>query len=428
MSIQTKIFISIALGFFWGLAANPLGLGNFTIQWIKPFGMIFLKMLKLMAVPLVLVSLVKGISSMNGFGKFSKLGLRTVVLFLSTTILAITIGLVLVTVIAPGDHVSEAKKEEFKAKYVTSTKEKADAAKGLDNKPPLQFLVDLFPENILKSGAENSQMLQIILIATLFGLAIIQVSRDKLGPLLDLLDSLNEVLLKVIDIILLYAPIGVFALMSSLIPEFSNGNLDDTLNLLKALGIYTITVLIGLAIMVYVVYPSYIKILSKANVRAFMQNIVPVQMIAFSTSSSAATLPVSMAQAEHKMGVKREIASFVLPVGATINMDGTSLYQAVAVGFIAQSFGYHMTFMDQLTVILTATLASIGTAPVPGGGLVMLVIVLNSIGIAPEGIALIFAVERIIDMFRTVANVTGDVAVAVILNDTVKLDDDVPVL
>ena len=269
---------------------------------------------------------------------------------------------------------------------------------------------------MFKAAGDNSKMLQIIFIAIIFGVAMIMLPDKDVLAFKNFVDSLNEIILKVIDIIMLYAPIGVFALISSLLVEFGGNNLSDALDLFIALGSYSLTVIVGLMLMLFFIYPSLIFIFTKVKPSHYLKAVIPIQMVAFSTSSSAATLPVTMEHCEKSLGISKEVSSFVLPIGATINMDGTGLYQSVSAVFIAQVFGYDLTMQQQLNIILTATLASIGTAGVPGAGIVMLVIVLNAIGIATEGIALIFAVERILDMFRTVVNVTGDAAVAVIVD------------
>ena len=253
-------------------------------------------------------------------------------------------------------------------------------------------------------------MLQIIFFAILFGIAIIVIPDGKTEYVRGFFDGVNEIILYMVDLIMRFAPYGVFALLASLVVDFG-----ASIDLFLALGYYSLTVSVGLLLMIFVVYPLLLKLFTKVNYFSFFKAISPAQMLAFSTSSSAATLPVTMDRCENNVGVSKEVSSFVLPLGATINMDGTSLYQAVAAVFIAQAFGYDLDLSAQLTIVLTATLASIGAAAVPGAGMVMLVIVLSSIGIDPEGIALIFAVDRILDMLRTVVNVTGDATVATIV-------------
>ncbi len=416
LNLQTKILLGMLLGVLFGSIAIHFKLGQFTTNWIKPFGTIFINLLKAVAVPLVFVSLVKGIASLSDISRLSRLSVRTISLYMSTTVIAITFGLVLVNIVNPGNTFSQAKKEELRLKYADTTQKKTSDAMEANKRPPLQFLLDIIPDNMFKSAADNSKMLQVIFVAIIFGIAMILLPDGEEIHFRNFVHSLNEIMLKVIDIIMLYAPIGVFSLIASLLVEFGGDNLSDALDLFIALGSYSLTVIVGLMLMLFFIYPTLIFIFTKVKPSHYLKAVIPIQMVAFSTSSSAATLPVTMEHCEKSLGISKEVSSFVLPIGATINMDGTGLYQSVSAVFIAQVFGYDLTMQQQLNIILTATLASIGTAGVPGAGIVMLVIVLNAIGIATEGIALIFAVERILDMFRTVVNVTGDAAVAVIVD------------
>jgi Na+/H+-dicarboxylate symporter len=251
-------------------------------------------------------------------------------------------------------------------------------------------------------------MLQVIFFAILMGIGLILIPQEKAKPLIDFFDSLNELILKIIDLIMKVAPYGVFAIMTALVVE------SPSIDLFKALGIYALTVILGLAI-IMLFYLFLVYVFTKKTPKFFMNGILPAQLLAFSTSSSAATLPVTMERVEEHLGVDEEVASFVLPIGATVNMDGTSLYQAVAAVFIAQAFGMELSLSTQLGIIITATLASIGSAAVPGAGMVMLVIVLAQAGIPEAGLALIFAIDRPLDMFRTTINVTGDAVVAMII-------------
>ncbi len=416
LNLQTKILLGMLLGVLFGSIAIHFRLAQFTTNWVKPFGTIFINLLKAVAVPLVFVSLVKGIASLSDISRLSRLSVRTISLYMSTTVIAITFGLVLVNIVNPGNTFSQAKKEELRLKYADTTQKKTSDAMEANKRPPLQFLLDIIPDNMFKSAADNSKMLQVIFVAIIFGIAMILLPDGEEIHFRNFVHSLNEIMLKVIDIIMLYAPIGVFSLIASLLVEFGGDNLSDALDLFIALGSYSLTVIVGLMLMLFFIYPTLIFIFTKVKPSHYLKAVIPIQMVAFSTSSSAATLPVTMEHCEKSLGISKEVSSFVLPIGATINMDGTGLYQSVSAVFIAQVFGYDLTMSQQLNIILTATLASIGTAGVPGAGIVMLVIVLNAIGIATEGIALIFAVERILDMFRTVVNVTGDAAVAVIVD------------
>tara|TARA_B100000965_G_C19577548_1_gene751982 strand:- start:304 stop:1584 length:1281 start_codon:yes stop_codon:yes gene_type:complete len=410
LALHWKIIIGMLLGVFYGIFAHYIGFNDFTTDWIKPWGVIFVNLLKLIAVPLVFASLIKGVASLSDISRLSKIGSRTVLLYLFSTVLSVSIGLFLVNSIKPGNSFSEAKKIELREKYSSKADLKINDAKSVEEKGPLQFVIDIVPVNIVSSASENKNMLQIIFFAILFGISIIMIPDDKTIYVRGFFDGINDIILHIVDLVMKCAPYGVFALLASLVVDFG-----ASMDLFLALGYYSITVSIGLLLMIFVFYPILLKMFTSVSYVSFFKAISPAQMLAFSTSSSAATLPVTMDRCENNVGISKEVSSFVLPLGATINMDGTSLYQAVAAVFIAQAFGYDLNLSSQLTIVLTATLASIGAAAVPGAGMVMLVIVLSSIGIDPEGIALIFAVDRILDMLRTVVNVTGDATVAIII-------------
>lgn len=414
LALHWQIILGLAFGAIWGISAGEFGFVKFTQDWIAPFGKIFINLLKLIAVPLVFVSLIVGVSSLKNLSSLSRMGGKTVVLYLFTTIVAITLGLGIVNLVKPGHSFSPEKREEFRLKFATTVLEKTATAEMVKEQGPLQFMVDIVPENVFVSLQDNKKMLQVIFFALLFGIALVMIPSEKVEIVKSFFNGINEVVLKMVDIFMLAAPFGVFALMAGIIADFS-GNIAE---LFQALGLYSITVISGLFIMILVVYPVMIRLFSKTKISDFFRGILPAQMLAFSTSSSAATLPVTMERCEKELGVSDEVTSFVLPLGATVNMDGTSLYQAVAAVFIAQAFGYDLTMTQQLTIVLMATLSSIGAAPVPGAGMVMLIIILQSVGINPEGLALIFAVDRILDMFRTVVNVTSDAAITVIIGSS----------
>ena len=415
LALHWKIIIGMTLGVVFGLLAITIGWDQFTSDWIKPFGTIFINLLKLIAVPLVFASLIKGVASLSDISKLSRIGSKTIALYLTSTVIAVTIGLLIVNTIQPGKYFSEEKRIEFKAKFATKTEAKMEAAAQVNDQGPLQFMVDIVPQNFLNAATDNSNMLQVIFFAILFGMAMIMLPDEKTVYVKGFFDGVNDVILQIVDMIMTMAPYGVFALLASLMVDFSDGDIRNVLELFSALGLYSLAVIIGLLTMIFVVYPIILRLFTKMNYFDFFKGILPAQMLAFSTSSSAATLPVTMERCEDHLGVSEEISSFVLPLGATINMDGTSLYQAVAAVFIAQAFGIDLDLTQQLTIVLTATLASIGAAAVPGAGLVMLVIVLGAVGMDPEGVALIFAVDRILDMLRTVVNVTGDATVATVI-------------
>ena len=413
LALHWKIIIGMVLGVVYGLVAAQLGWVDFTNNWVKPWGVIFINLLKLIAVPLVFASLIKGVSSLSDISRLSRIGSKTIGTYLVSTVIAVTFGLLLVNIVQPGKSFSEEKRLELKEQYASKAGEKIASAEHVKDEGPLQFVVDVVPSNFIQAAGNNRNMLQVIFFAILFGIAMVMLPSEKTTYVKSFFDGVNDIILQIVDIIMLGAPYGVFALLGGLVVDFG-----ASAELFQALGIYSITVIAGLLLMILLVYPMFLKMFTKIKYLDFFKGIAPAQMLAFSTSSSAATLPVTMERCEDHLGVSEEVSSFVLPLGATINMDGTSLYQSVAAVFIAHAFGYDLDLAQQLTIVLTATLASVGAAAVPGAGMVMLVIVLSAIGIDPEGIALIFAVDRILDMLRTVVNVTGDATVATVVAAT----------
>ncbi|MAV42434.1 MAG: dicarboxylate/amino acid:cation symporter [Flavobacteriaceae bacterium] len=419
MALHWKILIGMLSGVLFGvLMLNINGGDLFVNNWIKPLGTIFVKLLKLIAIPLILASLIKGISDLKDISKFKTIGSKTIFTYIITTVVAISIGLVLVNVINPGSGISSETVERLTSTYSESSgvQSKLAEANNQIQSSPLQFLVDTVPDNAFKAMSNNSLMLQVIFFTIFLGISMLLIGEEKSKPLKSFFDSLNFVVLKMVDLIMKTAPYAVFALLASVIT--SSNDPDLLLALLKYSGV----VCLGLFFMI-IVYSIAVYFITNSNPFVFLKKISPAQLLAFSTSSSAATLPLTMDRVENHIGVDREVSSFVLPVGATINMDGTSLYQAVAAVFIAQALEFDLTLADQLTIVLTALLASIGSAAVPGAGMVMLVIVLESIGFPSDklaiGLALIFAVDRPLDMCRTVVNVTGDAAVSMIVGRSV---------
>ena len=409
LPLHLRIILGILLGVICGAVFTKFENGNaFILDWVKPFGIIFINALKLIAMPLIISSLIKGVSDLKDISRLSLMGGRTIGIYLITTIIAVSIGLIIVNTIRPGNSISESTRLDLIAAYETDAGEKQAVAKKQKESGPLQALVDLVPDNIFKATTENVNMLQVIFFALFFGVGLILIPPKKAKPVKDFFDGFNEVILKLIDLIMLVAPFGVFALLATLIVE------SPSLDIFLALGLYTFTLVAGLTSMI-IIYTLLVKIYVKIKPSKFIRGISPAQLLAFSTSSSAATLPVTMERVEEHLGVDEEVASFVLPVGATINMDGTSLYQAVAAVFIAQAFGMDLSLGTQLGIIITATLASIGAAAVPSAGMVMLVIVLGQAGIPEAGLALIFAIDRPLDMCRTVVNITGDASVSMIV-------------
>ena len=418
LALHWQIMIGMIAGVIFGIIASNLGWQNFVSDWIKPFGTIFINLLKLIAIPLILASLIKGISDLKDISKFKNIGLRTVVMYIVTTIIAITVGLTVVNIVGPGNYVSEATVAELTASFQGDGEQRVAAATSQKSKGPLQFVVDMVPQNIFGAASSNGNMLQVIFFAVFLGISMLLVRDEQAEPMKKFFDSLNDIILKMVDLIMLIAPYAVFALLAALIAETTNPDL------FQALGWYVFCVVLGLAIMIGA-YVIAVAVFTKKSPGFFLNGISPAQLLAFSTSSSAATLPVTMERVEEHLGVEKEVSSFVLPVGATINMDGTSLYQGVAAVFICQALGFDLNFGDQLTIVLTALLASIGSAAVPGAGMIMLVIVLESIGLPAEklaiGLALIFAVDRPLDMCRTVVNVTGDATVAMVVGNSLGM-------
>lgn len=418
LGLHWKILIGMAAGILFGILANQLGWAEFVQDWIKPFGTIFINSLKLIAIPLIVASLIKGITDLKDISKLSSMGGRTIVIYVLTTILAIVIGLGIVNLVGPGKGLDETTRDSLLNDFAADAGKRISAASAQREAGPLQALVDLVPENIVGAATSNGNMLQVIFFVICFGIGLILIDPKKAQPVKDFFDGVNEVVLKLIDLIMIAAPYGVFALLAALVVE------SPSKDLFLALLYYSLCVLGGLAIMIFLVYPGLVKVFTGRSPASFFAGISPAQLLAFSTSSSAATLPVTMERVEEHLGVDEEVTSFVLPIGATINMDGTSLYQAVAAVFIAQAYGMELDLMTQLGIITTALAASIGSAAVPGAGMVMLVIVLGQAGIPEAGLALIFAVDRPLDMCRTVANVTGDATVAMLVGKSVgKLHD-----
>lgn len=416
LALHWQIMIGMILGVVFGYIASISDFTDFVSDWIKPIGTIFINLLKLIAIPLIIASLVKGISDLQDISKFSTIGLRTIGIYIVTTVIAISIGLGIVNLLGPGNSLSADTVAELTSTYSQDASGKVANAAAQKDKGPLQFVIDMVPQNIFAAASSNGNMLQVIFFVIFLGISLLLVPDEKAKPLKDFFDSLNEVVLKMVDLIMLMAPYAVFALLAALVAETTNPDL------FVALGYYALAVVIGLLLMIGV-YLTAVRVITGRSPATFLSGIAPAQLLAFSTSSSAATLPVTMERVEEHLGVEKEVTSFVCPVGATINMDGTSLYQAIAAVFICQALDFDLSMGAQLSIILTALMASIGSAAVPGAGMVMLVIVLESVGLPADklavGLALIFAVDRPLDMLRTTVNVTGDATVAMIVAQSV---------
>ncbi len=455
LALHWKIIIGLVLGIIWALLSSQLGWSEFTIDWIAPFGTIFINLLKLIAVPLVLVSIISGVANIGDASSLGKMGGKTLLAYLLTTLFAVGLGLLLVNIIQPGKLIDEQSRIDNRISYEiwaaseghqikdgvnylqdpafferaqkitdlsrgelkdAAVTEKMHTAEKTKEATPLQPLVDIVPENFFFSLSDNGLMLQIIFFGIFFGVCLLLIPNEKSKPVTDFMDSTMEVFLKMVDLVMQAAPFFVFALLAGVVSKMAGDDIGKVYEIFKGLSWYSLTVLLGLMLMIFIVYPILMKLFVKIiPYKGFFKAMAPAQTLAFSTSSSAATLPVTMECVEENLGVDKKITSFVLPIGATVNMDGTCLYQAVAVVFLAQLHMIDLTFGQQLTIVLTATLASIGSAAVPSAGLVMLIIVLESVGLNPAWIAIIFPVDRILDMFRTVVNVTGDATVCTII-------------
>ncbi len=458
IALHWQIIIGLVAGGIFAFISSSLGWSEFTINWINPWGEIFIRLLKLIAVPLVMFSIIKGITGLSDANRLGRLGAKTLGFYLVTTVMSVSLGLLLVNTFKPGTHLDESQRIENRVAYenwVLNTpgveffdeirmatgkgdsestyqpetsdllQEKLKTAQKTKDAGPLKFLVDMVPSNIFFSLNNNGLMLQIIFFAIFFGIVMISLPREKVDPMIRFVDAGNEIFLKMVDVVMKGAPYFVFALIAGVISKMAGDNPKGVQEIFIGLGSYSLVVVLGLAIMVFLVYPIIASVFVKRiSYAGFFKAISPAQLLAFSSSSSAATLPVTMECVNENLKVNKEVTSFVLPIGATVNMDGTSLYQAVAVIFLAQMHMVDLSFGQQLTIVLTATLASIGSAAVPSAGLIMLIIVLQSVGLNPAWIAIIFPVDRILDMCRTVVNVTGDATVASLVASSEKMIDE----
>ncbi|MDT0630491.1 dicarboxylate/amino acid:cation symporter [Rubrivirga litoralis] len=413
--LHWQIILGLLLGLGFGVVAAAEGWGPFVDAWVQPFGTIFITALKLIAVPLVLASLITGVASLSDLRKLSRIGGKTIGIYMVTTAIAVTLGVLLADLIQPGKAFSPALRDDLVSAFGADSQARVADAAAVGERGPLQFLVDAVPENVFAAFGDNANMLQVVVVALLLGIGLVQVPKERGAPVLAFFEGLNDVVIRLVDLVMLLAPIGVFALLADTIVSVAGDDPGRILSLLSGLGWYCFVVLLGLGLHTVVVYPTLLRLFTPIGLKTFFQGIGPAQLVAFSTSSSGATLPVTMERCEEKLGVSEEVSSFVLPLGATINMDGTALYQAVATLFIAQAFSLDLGLGAQVTIVLTAVLASIGTAAVPGAGIIMLVIILEAVGVPAAGIALILGVDRILDMCRTVANVTGDATVATVI-------------
>ncbi len=411
--LWVQIMFGLALGIVYGVVAAAAGWSGFTNDWIAPFGTLFINGLQLIAVPLVLSTLIVGVASLNDLRKVSRMGGKTLVVYITTTAIAATIGLSYANLFRPGDQVPVTMQDELRERYETAVEAREGQADDVsESRGPLALLTDIVPSNLVSAASSNRNMLQVVFIALMAGVALIRIPGQTAAPLLGFFKALEAVVVEFVHLIMRFAPLGVFALLAGAITGMAGDDPGEIVSLLGALGFYCVVVIAGLLTQMFVVYPLVLRLFSPIGVRRFFRAAAPAQIVGFSTSSSGATLPVTMDQAQTKLGVQEEVSSFVLPLGATVNMDGTALYQGVAAIFIAQSLAIPIGLEGQLTIVITAVLASIGSAAVPGAGLIMLVIILQAIGVPTEGVALILGVDRVLDMVRTSTNITGDLAVA----------------
>ncbi len=453
LALHWKIIIGLILGIIYSLLSSEFGWNEFTRDWINPFGTIFIRLLKFIAVPLVLFSIISGVASLPDASKLGRMGAKTLLAYLVTTVAAVTVGLLVVNLTQPGTYIAEEQRVKNRIEYerwvqrtegveildnknllndpkyanlIADTEEavetekvkvedKVAMAEEFKNSGPLQFIVDMVPENIFAALSSGKLMLQVIFFAIFFGVMLLMIPEEKAKPVVNIVDGVNEVFLAMVNVVMEAAPFFVFALMAGVIAQMADTT-QEVLEIFKGLLTYSLAVVAGLLFMIFVFYPIMaIVIIRNVSYGEFFRRISPAQFLAFSTSSSAATLPVTMECVRENMGVSSNVTNFVLPIGATVNMDGTSLYQAVAVVFLAQMHMVDLSIAQQLTIVLTATLASIGSAAVPSAGLIMMIIVLQSVGLNPAWIAIVFPVDRILDMCRTVVNVTGDATVSSII-------------
>jgi len=471
LALHWKIIIGLGLGIIYAYVSVALGWNQFTKNWISPFGDIFIRLLKFIAVPLVMFSIISGVSTLPDLSKLGRMGAKTLLAYLLTTVTAVSVGLLFVNLAKPGESIAQEQRIKNRMKYELWTQQTADveildgksfltdpayaayqqeAMKDLEeenertasdqtfakrmenaatvkNQGPLKFFVDFVPENIFAALSSGKLMLQVIFFSIFFGIVLVMIPSSQSKPVIDLITGINEVFLKMVDIIMKAAPFFVFALMAGVIAKMASTT-KEVIEIFKGLASYSVVLVAALAFMVLVFYPLLLRFfVRKLTYSAFFRKLSPAQFLAFSTSSSAATLPVTMECVRDNLGVSKNVSNFVLPIGATINMDGTSMYQAVAVVFMAQMHFIDLTIVQQLTIVFTATLASIGTAAVPSAGLIMMIVVLQSVGLNPAWIAIIFPVDRILDMCRTIVNVTGDASVSTIIAKT-ENDIDMDIL
>lgn len=412
MPLYIQILIGMIVGIIIGFIGVYTGGAEFIKDWIQPWGQLFIRLLQLIAIPLVFISLVKGVTGLKDISRFSRLGGRTILIYLGTTVIAVALGLSMGLLIKPGNLVDREQMSDLQQDYQEVVVQRQEQLAQTQSRGPLNFLDDFIPNNIISAAGDNSRILQVIFFAIFFGLATLSLPNEKTTIVVQFFDSLNDIILRMVDYIILIAPLGVAALMAGLVADFGGDA-----SIFTALGAYAATVFIALLLLMLGFYPLLIKLFTRISVRRFIRSMYPVQLFGFTTSSSAATLPINLETAERDLGISPEVSSFVLPIGVTINMDGTSCYQTIAILFIAQVLGVDLSFADLMIIIGMTIVSSIGTPGIPGGSFVILTMVLGAVGIPAEGLALILGIDRPLDMLRTSVNVTGDATVAAIVDN-----------
>lgn len=419
IDLPIQIILALALGLCFAMCSIKLGWpSSWTMHYIKPMGALFLNSLKMIAIPLVFGSLIVGITSIEDLTKFSRIGGKAFLLYAFSITFSSALGLLVSNIMQPGHVISQPTRDALLQLYGSKAEQHAMFSQELTTQRggPLQFLLDLMPPNLFQALSNNSKLLQIVIAATLLSIALIRIPAEKRKPVVQFFAGFNAAIIELVRLIMRFSPVGVFALVASLLIEVAGNNqTNDVFEILYALIWYAATVLVGLAIMTLGVYPLMMRFFTKQSYVSFLQQIRPAQLLAFTTSSTSAALPVTMDCVEKRLGVPEEISRFVLPLGATINMDGTAIYQGIAITFIAQALGIHLPLSTQLLLVANVALSSIGVAGVPGGAMVATTMILHSIGIPGAGLALILAPDRILDMCRTVTNITGDAVVTVIV-------------
>lgn len=418
VTLPIQILIGLLAGLIFAMLSIRLGWPTaFTVHYIKPWGTIFLNSLKVVAIPLIFASLIIGITNIEDVTKLSRIGGRTFLIYTTTTVLAVILGLAIANLAQPGKIISEYTRDRLIKLYGEQVEQHGDALQQIQLRGPLQFLVDLIPENLFEALSNNANLLQVVVVAIILGIALLKIPLRQSKPVIRFFEGINSAIIELIRFIMKLAPLGVFALVTSLLIEVASSNIPGKISeILFALLGYMATVIVGLLLLTYAIYPLILKLFTRIGYIYFCRNIQPAQLIAFTTSSSSAALSVTMEQVKKHLGVSEEISNFVLPLGATINMDGTALYQGIAIVFIAQALGIDLSISEQLMIVANVAISSIGVAGVPGASMVTTTMILQSIGIPAAGLSLILVPDRILDMCRTATNITGDAVVAVLIS------------